>query len=68
MSSPGSVTVEGLLTEQVEVELTEADIPGAILDEPLERHTMSALRWWLLCHGDCAPTSLKKLQLVERYL
>lgn len=57
---------EGLTATEVEVELTEADIPGATLDEPLESHTVHALRWWLLCHGDNAPSSLKKLQLVER--
>ena len=48
-----------------DVVLTEADIPGAFLEEPLEKHTVNALKWWLLCHGDSAP-SLKKMQLVER--
>ncbi len=48
------------------IELTEADVDGAYLEEPLEKHTVNALKRWLLCHGDSAPTSLKKLQLVER--
>ena len=30
------------------VELTEDDIPGAALAEPLESHTVPALKWWLL--------------------
>jgi len=34
-----------------DVVLTPADIPGADLSEPLESHTMPALRWWLLCRG-----------------
>ena len=53
-----------VLVEQAEevdsllaVELTEADIPGAALQEPLESPTMPELRWWLLCHGICASTT-----------
>ena len=49
------------------VELTEADIPGATLNEPLERHAIPELKWWLLCHGICAPASIKKQQLLDRY-
>ena len=49
-----------------EIELTETDIPGAHLEEPLEKHSVKALKWWLLCHGDSVPTSLSKMQLVER--
>ena len=44
----------------VDVVLTPADIPGADLSEPLESHTMPALRWWLLCRGITAPASWKK--------
>ena len=33
------------------VTLTESDIPGAILTEPMDRHTMPELRWWLYCRG-----------------
>ena len=39
----------------VVVELTEDDIPGAALTEPLESHTVYALKWWLLCHGIKVP-------------
>ena len=48
------------------VELTEEDIPGAALKEPLESHTVHALKWWLLCRGEKAPTSWKKAQYVSR--
>ena len=48
------------------VELTPADIPGANLSTPYEQHTVAALRWWLLCRGIQAPTSLRKKQLIDR--
>lgn len=47
-------------------ELTESDIPGATLHEPLESATVHALRWWLLCHGIQAPTSWRKAKLIEK--
>ena len=49
-----------------EVTLTPDDIPGAVLSEPYERHTVSALRWWLLCRGIKPPTSSRKQELVDR--
>ena len=51
-----------------QVLLTEDDIPGAKLEEPLESHTVSKLRWWLLCRGIVPTTSMKKDQLIARYL
>ena len=33
--------------EAITVELAEADIPGVLLSEPFDRHTISELRWWL---------------------
>ena len=48
------------------VKLTEADIPGARLEEPLDKHNMSALRWWLQCHGIKFLTSWKKEKLIAR--
>ena len=33
------------------VQLTEADVPGAALSDPLESYTVPELRWWLLCRG-----------------
>ena len=50
-----------------EVELTENDIPGASLEEPLESATILALKRWLLCHGIQVSTSLRKPKLIERY-
>ena len=49
------------------VTLTESDIPGAILTESMDRHTMPELRWWLLCRGIKAPTSWKKNRLLSKY-
>jgi hypothetical protein len=46
--------------------LTESDIPGAILEEPLEKATVHALKWWLLCRGIKAPSSWRKAKLIER--
>ena len=34
-----------------QVALTATDIPEATLSEPLESHSIPALRWWLLCRG-----------------
>ena len=47
--------------------LCAADIPGAELSKPFDKHTVAALRWWLLCRGIKAPSSWKKAQLIERY-
>ena len=52
---------------QVTVKLTEADIPGALLIEPLEVHNVAALKWWLLCHDIKLTSSCRKQQLIERY-
>ena len=46
--------------------LTEDDIPGASLTEPLERHTVPELTWWLLCRGISVPKSWKKAQVIKR--
>ena len=59
--------LEGMASASVSsVELTENDIPGAMLEEPLESVTMPALRWWLLCRGIQVPTSLRKAKLLEK--
>ena len=39
------------------VELTEQDIPGASLKELFDSHNVTALRWWLQCHGIKPPSS-----------
>ena len=47
--------------------LTEADVPGAFLSEPMASHTTPQLRWWLFCRGVKAPTSWNKTKLLSRY-
>ena len=49
-------------------ELTEEDIPGAVLCEPLEAATVHSLKWWLLCRGIQCPSSWKKAQLIDWYV
>jgi len=46
--------------------LTEKDIPGAMLAEPFDKHTIPELRWWLLCRGVTVKTSLKKEEIIQR--
>ena len=53
-------------TSAVVVELDEDDIPGASLSDPLDKHTIPELKWWLLCRNIKAPSSMKKAQLVDR--
>ena len=59
-------TTNGFSSNFVPVELTEEDIPGASLEEPLDNHNMAALRWWLLCHGITSSTSTRKAQLIDK--
>ena len=47
-----------------QVELDEAFVPGAQLEESLEAHTVEALHMWLVCHGVEVSGSLKKAQLI----
>ena len=56
-SGTDSVTTPRVLTEQ--------DIPGAALNEPLDQHPMPELRWWLLCHGIQVTASFRKNQLIN---
>ena len=50
----------------VDITLTENDIEGAMLQEPLESCTVEQLRWWLLCHGIAAASGDRKYNLIER--
>ena len=63
---PLSLSAEGAGIANTGLILTEADIPGASLNEPFMSYTMPELRWWLLCRGISVPASLKKKHLVER--
>ena len=47
-------------------ELTEHDIPGAMLNEPLENSTIPELKWWLLCRGIHTLSSWKKAVLIQK--
>ena len=58
-------TYIAVIMSHTDMTLTEDDIPSASLSEPLDKHTVSALRWWLLCRGINSPTSLKK-QLIGK--
>ena len=44
---------------QVAVELTADDVPGASLDEPMERQSVPALRRLLLCRAIEMPTGIR---------
>lgn len=50
----------------VTVKLTERDIPGALLNEPFEIHTIPELKWWLLCRGIQAASTWKKPKIISR--
>ena len=50
----------------VTVKLTAEDIPGAELEEPLARHGVPALQWWLICNGIKTPSTWRKSQLIDR--
>ena len=54
-------------SEPAFMKLTEADILGAVLDEPLNKHNVAILRWWLLCHRIKLLHSWKKQQLISRF-
>jgi hypothetical protein len=43
-----------------DIVLAPADVPGAELQEPFEKHTVPALKWWLACRGVATPSSSKK--------
>ena len=53
------VTVESSSSHFGSVDLTETDIPGASLEEPLDSQNVAALHWWLLCHGITSSSSAK---------
>ena len=48
------------------VKITAENIPGAELQEPLERHGILALQWWLLCSSIKIPSTCRKSQLIYR--
>ena len=50
----------------VAVHLTEDDVRGASLVEPMEKQSIPALKRWLLCRGVEMPYSARKKQLLDR--
>ena len=60
-------TIQNSSSNFISVDLTETDIPGASLEEPLDSQNIAALRWWLLCHGITPSSSAKKAQLIAKY-
>ena len=61
----GTCTAMATCTDDnTEVQLNETFVPGALLEEPLEAHTVEALRMWLVCHAVEVAPSLKKAQLI----
>ena len=48
------------------VTLSVEDTPRAELTEPLDKHPVASLRWWLLCRGIKSPQSLMKKELISR--
>ena len=46
-----SSSQDSIQAQAVSLQLMESDIPGALLNDPIERHTMFQLRWWLMCRG-----------------
>ena len=50
----------------VDVVLTSEDIPGSVLPEPLERHTIPKLKWWLQCREISVLSSWKKGAIIKK--
>ena len=67
VAQPTPGTSSGTDNATIPPVLTEQNIPGAALNEPLDQHTMPELRWWLLCHGIQVTASLRKNQLIKRF-
>ena len=62
------MSLEESTSSPTRVSLTEADIPGAALEEPFEKQNMEALRWWLLCRGIKLPMNANKKTLITRFV
>ena len=46
--------------DQQVVQLREFDVPGTSLDELMDKHSIAALKRWLLCHGIEMSSSVRK--------
>lgn len=57
-----------VVASEKEIVLNEDDVVGAKLSEPLDQHHNSALRWWLICHGQPEPSKhATKAILISRW-
>ena len=48
------------------VQLTEVDVPGVLLEEPMDKHGIPALKRWLLCCGIEMSSFVCKMQLLHK--
>lgn len=56
-------------SSEVSVILSVADIPEASVNfDRLETYTVAALQWWLLCCGITVRSSMKKAQIISKYI
>ena len=46
--------------------LTEDDVPGSSLSEPMEEQNVLALKWWLLCYDVEVASNIRKKQLLDQ--
>ena len=67
VAQPTPGTSSGTDSATIPPVLTEQDITGAALNEPLDQHTMPELRWWVLCHGIQVTASSRKNQRFSQY-
>lgn len=60
-----ALKMEASSSQQV-VQLTKVDVPGALLEEPMDKHSIPALKRWLLCRGIEMASSVCKGQLLDK--
>ena len=54
--------MEVVPSQQV-IQLTESNIPGALVEEAMDKHGIPVLKQWLLCYGIETSSSVCKGQL-----
>ena len=64
MSYSCSFSMAEAATALVVIQLDDTNVPGALLNEPLESHNTVALRMWLILSW--SEGSFPSLQLIER--
>ena len=56
-STDGSTLITSSWSSLLAIKVTAEDIPGAKLEEPLARHSVPALQWWLIWRGIKTPST-----------